>query len=141
MRRSASKAIIKVLAGLIGIVLTIQSLAALGSSFLCSCDYPRHFQIKIFALYLAGEIIIGLVCYFAPEKTPTDDFFYITHQCASLSAAYIIISVVFKGFPDYENLHSMTSIFVVVACLFVLASFIKLYRLNRSSKNRPYIYR
>ena len=141
MIRSVSKTIVKVLAGIIGIILIAQSLVALDLSFLCACDYPKYFQIKTFALYLVGEIIIGLLCYIAPEKNPTGDFFYVSHQCAALGAAYIIISVIVKGFPDYSNLYNMTAVAVILICLFIFASFIKLYRLNSFPKNRSYLYR
>lgn len=141
MIRWALKEIIKFLARLTGIGLIFQSFIALSLSFLCACDYFKYSQIEFFALYLVGEIIIGLLCYFAPEKSPTDEFFYISHQYAALGAAFIIISVIVNGFPYYSNLNNITSVAVFVVCLVIFASFVKLYRHNRRPKNRSYLYR
>lgn len=125
----------KILFGIIGIILVVQSLAFLGLSVLSTNDYPDYYRIKLFSLFLIGEIILGTVCYFAPENNAIDDFIFVNYQSATLSSGYILTVVLFKEFPDYTNLKGVSPTILIILCVFIFGSFIK-FRSNKSNSGK-----
>jgi uncharacterized membrane protein len=135
MQHSLFKTIAKVIFGLIGIILIAQSLAFLGLSFLSANDFPDYYRIKLFLLFLIGEIILGLVCYFVPENNSIDDFLFVSYQGAAFSSGYILVFVLFNGFPDYTNLKSVSSVLLIILSIFIFVGFIK-FRSNKSKTDK-----
>jgi hypothetical protein len=138
MRRSALGVIFKIIFTIIGFLLTLISLAYLGEALIYNNYCTDDFHLFLFITYLIGALIIGLLCCLSPEKSPLEDFVFVIHQSAAFAAVKIMALILIREFPDFLKLQNAVSIAVIVASLFILASFIKLYRFNPSRKNNRY---
>jgi len=133
--QSITGQIVRVLLLIPAFLLTVLSLAYLGNALI----YPNYcspdFHIFLFITYLIGALIIGLLCYWKPEKSVLEDFVFIIHQSAAVASAKITVFVLVKEFPNYLIIRNALSIIVLAVCFFIFASFIKMYRMNQSLKS------
>ncbi len=99
-------------------------------------DFPSDYRLKLLTTYLIGEAVLGLVCYFARETTPIDDFLFVSHQCAAFSSAVVLLNVLVYEFPDYAKLNNLFSVLLLIACAFFLGSFFKFRKKRESLEKR-----
>lgn len=127
--------IIKVLLFIPAFLLTIFSLDYLGIALIYPNYCSRDFHLFLFITYLIGASIIGFLCYWNPEKNVLEDFVFIIHQSAAFASAKITLFIVVKEFPDYSKIRNGLSILVLGVCIFIFASFIKMYRMKQSMRS------
>ena len=139
MNHSILRIVLKVIFRLIGIILIAKSLSSFGLSFISVCEFPSDYRLRLLAAYLLGEAVIGLVCYFAPENNPIDDFVLVSHQGAAFGSGLILLNVLIYEFPDYAKINSLFSVLILIVCASILISFFKVQKKRESLEKRRQI--
>lgn len=123
MYQSKLKTALKIVFGVIAFGLIARSLIDLGLSIFIECNCPVDYRIRVLGLFLVGEIILGLICYFLPSNSSIEDFLYINFSGMTLSSAFILIDALIYRSPKYGNMKSFSTIFLLFLCAFITISF------------------